>query len=137
MRTKAQVGIEYIIIFGFLTFILITIMSIAFFYSSGIKDRLKTAQVNNYANKIIATSETVFYYGNPSKATIRVYLPEGIQNIEFHTEGLIIETQLNSGISRSLYSTNIQLQGNLSNSPGIQNVEIIAQDDRVLLSTMV
>lgn len=136
MGKKAQVGIEYIIIFGFLTFVLITIMSIAFFYSSGIKDRLKTAQVNNYANKIIATSETVFYYGNPSKATIRVYLPEGIQNIEFHAEGLIIETQLNSGISRNLYATDIQLQGNLSKSPGIQNVEIIAYDDRVVLNTL-
>lgn len=136
MIKKAQIGIEYIIMFSFLSFVLIVIVSIAFFYSFGIKDELKITQVSNYANKIVSTAETVFYYGNPSKATIRVYLPDGVQAIEATDEGLIIETQLNSGISKNLYSSVIPLEGNVSISPGIHIIVITAYDTKVTVQML-
>ena len=134
MGKKSQVGIEYLIIFGFLTFVLIITIGIAYFYSESIKDRLLITQVSNFANKIVATSETVFYYGTPSKATIRVYLPEKVQSIEMTDEGLIVSTQLNSGISKTLYSSAVPLQGNLNVTPGVHYVVITAQEDKILLS---
>ena len=136
MIKKSQVGIEFIIMFSFLSFVLIVIVSIALFYNLGIKDELKITQVSNYANKIVSTAETVFYYGSPSKATISVYLPENVQSITLTDEGMIIETQLNSGIPKNLYTSAIPLEGNLSTSPGIHKVVITAYDTKVTIQTL-
>ena len=64
---------------GFLTFVLISVVSIAVIYSSGTNDKIKVIQVNNFANKVLSTAESVFFYGQPSKASVSVYLPDGVE----------------------------------------------------------
>ena len=131
---RSQVSIEYIIIFGFATFILIGVLGLAFFYSGTIKDRIKITQVNNFANKVLSTSESVFYYGEPSKATISVYLPEGVLNISILGKTLYIETQTSSGIEKNGFQGKVPITGNITISPGIKKIEFLAEESRVLIS---
>ncbi|MEN9626753.1 MAG: hypothetical protein RL557_1081 [archaeon] len=135
MEKKSQISIEYLVLFAFLSFVLISILSVAFFYSAAIKDRLKMTQVNNFANKIISTAETVFYYGSPSQATIRVYVPDGVNDILLSSEGMIITTQLNSGVSKMLFSSDTVLEGNMSATAGVHYVVIAAREDRVVITS--
>ena len=136
INKKSQIGIEYMLIMAFVTFVLIGIISVAFFYGGGIKDRLKIVQVSNYANKIISTVESVHYYGTPSKATIKVYLPEGINDIQIIENSLFITIQLHSGISKISFPSDVPVTGSLSTNGGVQRISINAQESGVNLNTL-
>lgn len=134
--SKSQISIEYVIIVGFATFILIGILSLALIYSGSIKDRIKLVQVNNFANKILSTSESVFYYGEPSKATISAFLPEGVINITISGNTLYIETQTSSGIEKNGFLSNVPITGDITTSPGIKRLEFTAEETTVSINKL-
>jgi len=133
-KKKAQISIEYIIIIGFVTIILIGIISIAFFYSGGIKDRIRLNQVNNFANKITSTAESVFFSGKPSRATINTYLPNGVESIEIIENSIVISIKLNSGSTKTAFSSNVPINGSITTTPGIKRVELNAEQNNVVIS---
>ena len=133
-KTKGQISVEYLVIVGFITFIVIGILGIGLVYSESIKDRIKISQMSNYANKVISTSESVFYSGEPSKSTISVYLPEGIKEIEIIENNLIISIQTSSGITKTSFSSNVPISGTLSTSFGIKKIQIVAEEDMAVIS---
>jgi len=69
-RKKAQSSMEFLILMGFLTFVIIGILGIGYMYSNTINDRIKAGQIESFANKVTTSSETVFYAGEPSRAII-------------------------------------------------------------------
>lgn len=121
---------ELLILMSFLTFVIIGILGIGYFYSNTINDRMKSSQISNFANKIISTSETVFYAGEPSKATISVHLPEGVKNIEIIDSNIVITYQLTSGENKVSFSSNVPMVENptaeLSSNSGLKNLIITA-----------
>ena len=133
-KKRAQVSVEYLIIVGFVVAVLIGIISLAFFYSGTIKDRIKMTQINNFVNKIISTSESVFYAGEPSKATISVYLPENVKNIEILEDTLFISVQTSSGLNKIGFPSNVPISGALYNNEGLKRVQISAQADGAVIS---
>jgi uncharacterized protein (UPF0333 family) len=132
----SQISLEYIIILGFVMIVLMGILGIALFYSGSIKDRIKITQVNNFANKIISTAEGVYYYGEPSKATISVYLPEGIKEISISQNNLFITTQVSSGVEKSSFTSKVPIEGNITASSGIKKVVIRAEENKTSINSL-
>lgn len=131
---KAQISIEYLIIISFITFIIISILGIAFFYAENITDKIKMDQVQSYANKIISSSESVYYAGKPSKVLINVYLPQGVEGIQVLNKDILFNVTTNSGITVIAFSSKVPLTGTLSKGEGVKAVNIVAEEDRVTLS---
>ncbi len=136
MQRKSQIGMEYVIILGFVVIVIMTILGLAFFYSGGIKDRIRLTQVANFANKIISTSESVYYYGEPSKATISLYLPEGVKNITISENNLIISTQTSSGLEIRAFQSNVPIEGNITSAPGIKRIAVEAQQNKCRIDSI-
>jgi uncharacterized protein (UPF0333 family) len=132
-KKKGQVSMEYIILVGFISFIIIGTLVIAFYYSSGAKDRIRTNQIDNFAKKIISSSESVFYHGEPSKTTISVYLPEGVTDILIQNDRIYITYQASSGLEKISFKSNVPLDGTISSSSGIKRIQISAQEEKVNL----
>ena len=132
-----QVSMEYLIIVGFVTFIVIAILGVAFFYSGAIKDQIKSTQINNYANKIISTTESVFYAGAPSKSTISAYLPENVRSIEIDGYDLIIEVETYSGLNKIAFTSKVPLSGGpLSITKGLKKIEVEASEDSASITEL-
>lgn len=133
---KAQIGMEYLIIMGFITFIIIGIMGLAMVYTGSVKDRIKTNQITSFADKIISTSEAVFYKGSPSKATIETYLPENINEISIQENSLVINISTSTGINILSFKSNvpIQLTGSINPNQGIKNIIIQANENTITIS---
>lgn len=131
---KAQAGIEYLIVVGFVTFIVIGILGIAFFYSNSVRDKIKTTQLSNFANKLISTCESVFYAGEPSKATITAYLPENVDSIEILDNELIFTYQTSTGVNKISFSSNVPISGTLGSSSGLRRIQVLAQQNQVVIS---
>jgi uncharacterized protein (UPF0333 family) len=134
MEKKSQISFEYLIVMGFVTFVIIGIMAIALFYSGGIKDRIKVTQMTDCANKIISTAESVFYSGEPSKATISCYLPEGIEEVTVDPNSLVFKLQTSTGDSVTEFSSNVQIIGNIMATPGLKKIVLTAAADHVDIS---
>ena len=133
-KKRAQVSMEYLIIVGFVTFIIIGILGLAFIYSGSIKDSIKVNQITGFASKIISTSESIFYAGYPSKATIPVYLPEGVENISLSGDSLIIEFQTSTGKNKISFSSNVPITGLITTGQGIKKIRILAEQNNVNVS---
>lgn len=133
---RSQISMEYVVILGFAMIVIIAILGIALFYSGNIKDRIKIIQVNNFANKIVSSAESVYYYGEPSKATISIYLPDGIENITILEKSLFISTQLSSGLEKSSFSSNVPIEGYINIHPGIKRIAVKAEGNKTRIDSV-
>ena len=103
---------------------------------------MKETQLTNYANKIISTSESVFYAGEPSKATITAYLPDNIDDIEINEDenALVITYRTTSGVNVKAFDSNVPISesvGNeLSDYQGSKRIEVIATEDEVVIKQL-
>jgi len=130
----AQAGMEYMIILAFVTLAIISVLILASVYSGQIKDRIKLNQVENFATQLIHSSESVFFAGEPSKATVRLYLPEGVESVEITTDLIIITVGVSSGENKRGYDSRVPLNGTISSGEGIKKLTLEAKDDYVLIS---
>ncbi|MCK5342397.1 MAG: hypothetical protein KAR20_03285 [Candidatus Heimdallarchaeota archaeon] len=129
---------EFLILMGFLTFVIIGILGVGYYYSGTTNDRIKSSQVGSFVNKIISTSETVFYAGEPSKATISARLPEGIQDIEIINNTVVITYYLATGQNKISFSSNVPIAedstAEISSDSGIKNLIIVANSTHAVIS---
>jgi len=134
MKNKTQSGVEYLIIIGFVTLAITTILIAAYFYIGLTRDKINMNQVEVLANKIISSSESVFFAGIPSQTTITIYLPNNIRNIEFQNTELIITASTSTGNIKRAFTSKVPLQGSIQLGEGSRKLTIKAESDHVEIS---
>ena len=132
---KAQVGIEYLLIMGFAVAVIIGMLGVAFYYSGSVNDQIKFSQIDSCARKIISASESVFYSGTPSKATLSCYLPDNVRQIEILENNLIFTFQTSSGISKTSFSSKVPISGNLPSFFGLKSITVRAEQNFTVISS--
>ena len=131
---KGQISTEYLIVVAFVTFLVISALGLGLFYSVQTKDRIKFNQLQDFANKIVSSAESIYYAGEPSKATISVYLPSGIDSVEILTDQIVFNVTSLSGSDRISFLSDVPLEGGISSTEGFKRITITAQTDKVILS---
>ncbi|MCX6742304.1 MAG: hypothetical protein NTX24_03995 [Candidatus Pacearchaeota archaeon] len=81
LRKKAQVSIEYTLVIGLIIVALTIVVAVALSYSTSAKHQIIMNQIDKVGKKIVETTDTVYYLGPPSKATIDLTMPSNIQSI--------------------------------------------------------
>jgi len=134
---RGQISIEYLVVVGFVTFVILAVLGVSFFYSNQIQDTIRLNQLDRFSRKIISSAESTFYSGEPSKNTISVYLPKGIDSIEIIDDSIVIEITTSSGQSKMAFPSNVPIGPTgpiLSTSSGVKKILLEAQSDRVKIS---
>ena len=131
---RGQISTEYLIVVGFITFLVISVLGAGLFYSSQISDRIKINQLTNFANKVISSSNSVFFAGEPSRVVINAYLPPGISDLEVLQNEIVFNVSTSSGITRISFSSKVPISGVISNSEGVKRIQIAALSDKIILS---
>lgn len=134
-KKRGQVGIEYVTIMGFVVFILVTTISISYLYSSSVSDRIKTNQQVNCVNKIISATESIYYAGYPSKATINCYFPDNLNNLSIVDDSFQVESHISTGLIKNSFASNVPINGSINYAPGLRSIIITAYNDKVEIST--
>lgn len=134
MFKRGQVSTEYLIVVGFVVFLVLGILGVAFFYTSITNDQIKVSQVSNLANKIVSSAESVFYAGEPSKLTITGYLPIGVNSFVIMQNEIVVSLSTSSGVTVMSFSSNVPLSGNISSTEGVKRIEIKALQNEVSIS---
>jgi len=131
---KGQVGIEYLILVGFLVAAVIPIIYYATQQSYVTKDQIVSSQMEKIAQEIENACNLVYSYGNNSKLTLKLYFPDGIKSIKI--SGKQVEfVYYTSGGEAFVYSYPlVNLSGNISTLPGLHEIEIVNKGDHVEIS---
>ena len=87
--TKAQVAMEYLIIIGFVAIITIPLVIIFQTHSKETTAEIISSQVYQISKKMADGAETVYYLGEPSKLTIKAYLPAGISSVSIGSNEIV------------------------------------------------
>ena len=81
MNKKGQISIEYLVLVSFIAFLVVTVLGVALVYSAQMRDQIRFYQLEQFSSKIIASAESVYYAGEPSRSTITAYLPGGLNDV--------------------------------------------------------
>ncbi|MEK6844617.1 MAG: hypothetical protein AABX83_04300 [Nanoarchaeota archaeon] len=133
-KNRGQISTEYLVIVSFITILIIGILSISLLYSSQINDRIRINHLQNFANKIISSSERIYYSGEPSKSTVSAFLPAGVTNFEIIENQLVFSIVTSSGLTTIAFTSNVPIEGVLSISEGVKVITVTAQSDKVVLT---
>src|SRR3989344_4993003 len=128
---RGQISVEYLVVVGFIVFIIVNIMGVAFYYVGGIKDKIKENQIEGFAQNLISSADTVFSAGEPSRVTITAYLPSGVEDIQLSGKELVIRISSNSGLNVRSFVSKVNLEGTLTKTEGVKRIQVIALSDRV------
>ena len=131
---KGQIGTEYLILVGFIVFVLVTVLGLAVYYSSNVSDQIKFDQLQNFAIKIVSSAEQVFYAGEPSKVVINAYLPEGVESLEILSNDIVFNVSTSSGVSVVAFKSDVPLSGSLTATAGVKRISISATSSGVVIS---
>ncbi len=124
---KAQLSIEYLIIMSFVLFIILILMASYMIYQQHYESDVVTSQVKRIAITLADTSEEVYYYGEPSKSTVKIYMPPDVVRVNFSGKGVIFRVRTPGGESDIEAYASVNMSGNLSTSQGLKLVEISAR----------
>ena len=139
---RGQISVEYLIVVGFVVFLVLGVLGVAFYYSSALRDSIKFYQLKGYVDKTLSSAESVFFAGEPSKSTFTAYLPDGVNNVyvleENGEHSLVVDISTSSGNALIAYPSNVPLalEGALNLNAGVKRIEVIARgnpDNDVLI----
>jgi len=137
MRDKSrpgQVGIEYLILVGFLVAAVIPIIYYATQQSYITKDQLISSQMEKIAQEIENACNLVFSYGNNSKLTLKLYFPDGIKSIKISGKQVEFVYYTSNGEAFVYSYPLVNLSGNISTLPGLHEIKIVNKGDHVEIS---
>ncbi len=135
MRTKrGQLSTEYLILVGFISFLVISILGFSLFYTSSVQDSLRFSNIAQFSNKVLTSAESVFYAGEPSRTPITAYLPSGVTSLDVLDNELVFYLETSSGPAVVSYRSNVPLQGSISHREGVKRLTLEAKQTFVLIS---
>jgi len=134
MKKRGQVSIEYMIIVGIATVVIISLLAISNYYSKEVETTINTNQIDRIAKEIVDTAESMYYFGEPSKTTIKVFIPEGIKHINISNNELNFKVRTQTGLTDMSYGSSVPMQGNLPYSYGFHYVTIEAKEGYVWIN---
>ncbi len=135
LRKRGQVGMEYLIIVSFITFVIISMVVVSYYYIDSSKKRMNDNQIESLGKSIVNSAESVFYEGAPSQIIITVYIPKGVQSIQVTDYALIINSSSTAGVSTRAFISKVKLNSvsGILATEGTHNLLIKASSDRVFI----
>lgn len=124
---KGQSAFEYLIIISLVITFIVPVWAYVLTTQQNTADELSLAYANNAVKKIIDTSSLVYSQGPPAKVTLRVYMPDSIEDVTIINKTLNIRMRTNSGFT-DVYDT---ATGQLNFTEGLN--ETLAEEGLYIL----
>ena len=128
---RGQAAFEYLMLFS----ITLGILSVLVVFSQDMTARnredIAVANAMNAANKIVEAANIVYTQGKPSRVTLSVYIPEGVDSIQFINNTMLMKINIGSTPNDIFATSKAPLQGNISSTSGMKQIKVIAEDTYV------
>lgn len=131
---KSQASSEYLIIVGFVVGITIPLMLVYFTFANDVNDQIVASQLDQIAKSIVDAADTVYFLGEPSQTTMKVYLPANIKEVRIINKVVDYKIKTKAGVSDIAYISSANLTGTLPISSGVHFITVKATSIGVELS---
>ncbi|MBU0666724.1 MAG: hypothetical protein ABIC91_00105 [Nanoarchaeota archaeon] len=131
---KGQVSMEFLLIMGIAFVMLIPTLILFLTQSQDMQEDVTSVQLNKLAEELVLASDTVYYLGEPSKKTIKVYMPKFVESINFTMNRMLFNVDSGHLKYTLLKVTAANITGNLSSEPGVHIIEIVSEGDTVRIT---
>jgi len=133
--SKAQISVEYMMIMGFVAVISIPLIIIYYDYTAASNEEIISRQILNIAQKIVDTSESVYYLGEPSQTTIKAYIPSHISEVIIEQEKeIVFKVRTQTGITDIVQVSSVNITGSLPATQGTYYITVKAEGGKVSVS---
>jgi len=112
---------------GMTTVIVMFLLLISNYYSRGVENTINVNQVDGIAKEIIDTAESMYYFGEPSKTTLKIYMPDRVTDIDITPNTINLKVSTSAGDTDMFYSSDVPISGDISPSEGFHYVTIEAR----------
>ena len=131
---KAQVSMEFLMVVGLA--LMMTLPLIVLFYqqSENLNTGILDSQIDKVASEIRDAADEVYYLGYPSKKTVTIYVPEGVNSISIYNTSIMFLVESANGDYEVVKWSVANLTGVLQTYPGIHHVVVEAQEGYVSIS---
>jgi len=144
---KAQASMEYLLVAGMITLVILPSVYIFYSYSQKSNEEIAQGMVNRFGTQIVDAAEEIYYLGGPSKTTLDLTMPKGVRNMEiwcnqeivfFLADGSEIAFKSRVNITTNITADDASGRScyNFTKedySPGLKNVIVEANGDNVLI----
>ena len=134
MKKRGQISLEYMAVVGITTVVTISLLVLSNYYSRQVESTLDTNQIYSITKEIVDNAESVYYFGQPSKTTIKVFIPKGIQDVTVGPKELSFKVKTQSGYSDVFHLSSVTLQGNISTTYGFHYISVEAKEGYVWIN---
>lgn len=132
-KKLAQASIEYLLIVGFALAMTLPILLIFNTKSREINEDVTYSQTNKIADEIITAIDSVYYLGEPSSKTIRVYFPSYIKNVDVRGRSISFFVESSYGDYEVVKWSATNLTGSMRNFQGVHVITVIANKTNVTI----
>jgi uncharacterized protein (UPF0333 family) len=134
-RSKAQVGMEYMLIFGFSLIIIAILWT---YSSSNIESTrwdLQVAYAKSAVDKIVDVADVAYVQGPPAQFYVYPNFPDNANNVYISGKTISIELLWNNGILRNISATSLaNLTGSISNAQSGRKILVKPLSNSVQIS---
>ena len=134
-RKRSQISVEYMVIIGFVTLITIPLILIYHSFVQDSSDQITSTQVQQIAQKIADTAESVYYIGEPSQTTLNINMPDMVTGVNL-SAGYEIVFRINtgSGTADIVQGSSVNITGSLPVNKSSYAITLTAKSDHVEVS---
>ncbi|RLG22031.1 hypothetical protein DRN74_01305 [Candidatus Micrarchaeota archaeon] len=126
---SAQSSIEYLIMFAFILAVIVPIWVYANNNINTTNERLQKSYAENAVQRLAAAADMVYVQGHPARMTIRIRIPEAVENASIKQHEISIRVSSRGGPSDIYYTTVAPLNGSLPSSPGFYFITLRAMEE--------
>jgi len=108
---------EYIMVAAFITMVIIPTTFLFYTYASDSSEEIDRAQVDKFGRDVVATAETVYFLGYPSRIVIEERLPKNVVSVSVDHDAttdvylFAIAVRSKVGISNFTFPTTAKIMG--------------------------
>jgi len=128
---KAQVSMEYLLLFGFAALMTFPIIVLFFTQSQDMNDDVANAQIDRVLREIVDAADTVYYTGEPARKTVKVYMPKHVESVIVNRNYIQANITSGRGTFSVTKSSAANLTGTLTSTVGVHIVKVEAQSNQV------
>jgi uncharacterized protein (UPF0333 family) len=131
MKRWGQVSLEYLMITAFAFLFTIPLLGLFYTQSQRMQQDVTTTQVDRVASELADAADEVYYLGEPSKKTLKLYMPRNVEDIQLGDQKLVFKVRREGYTTDVVKDTAANLTGSVETFEGIHVITVQAEDDGV------
>jgi uncharacterized protein (UPF0333 family) len=125
-QKKAQIAMEYLMIMGFVLAALSPLIVVYYVYTQGSTEELTASQLSKIAKEVVDSAEEVYYLGEPSQISMRVYVPGKLEGAQISGKQFVLLLQTQNGPAEIVETSAVNISGSFPLSEGIYTLTVRA-----------